>query len=478
MLCLTDDMNAALRCQDPGEYENIIKAMVALGPDQVALDAASPDLTNYPTAIGTINPGLENSACFARDPDPLTTLVPGLKRHGMRVLANVRMNDHHGREAQWAAWERAHPEWSLGVDTGARDWKSIGKLRCMDYAVEGVRSHRLAILREFMGRYDFDGIQLDFGRTPPFVSQPKTENGKWLTVYLREVRKLLDAQPGEGRKTLGAVVPIDPELCGLEGLQLETWIREGLIDFICPAEKYYADWNWDLRPWLELTAGSGCALVPTTPGNVSPFQDFEHGEISLLGENAVLDLPKLRALAAQWRAQGTTHFGLYNFYVFEFGGIYPAVRAAIDAELSRGQRKHFFYGRRNEYHYREYLSFDVGAAFRRHALMDPGESAVITFRFAPDPAIDEVTLRLAVKHLMPKDRLKLVLNEEPLDGLGRRFEVVQRFGRVHHAGFFEALLPASRLRAGLNRLRFVVETRAEFREPLEVGELEIWSGAD
>jgi len=471
-------MNVAHRCKDPSEFMTIVEAMAALGPDQVALDTASPDLTNYPTAIGTINPSLENSACFARDPDPLATLVPALQARDLRVLANVRMNDHHGREAQWTAWEREHPEWCLGVDTGARDWKSIGKLRCMDYAMEGVRAHRLAILREFMGRYPFDGIQLDFGRTPPFVSQPKIEHGKWLTHYLREVRQLLDEKSNGGKKTLGAVVPFDLELCGIEGMQVETWIREGLLDYISPAEKYYADWNWDLRPWVELTANSACALVPTTPGNVSPCQEFERGEISLLGENAVLDLPKLRALAAQWRAQGTTHFGLYNFYVFDFGGIYPAVRAAIDPESSRGKRKHFFYGRRNVYHYREYLSFDTGAAFQRHALMDPGESAVMTFRFAPDPLSKEVTLRWAVKHLMPKDRLELRLNGAPLDGLTPRHEVVERFGRVHHAGFYETTLPASQLHAGLNEWRVTVEARAEFREPLEVGELEIWCGEE
>lgn len=476
MLCITDDFNAVRFFGGAEGFQTFVNTLERLKADRIALDAASPDLTNYPSAIGTHNPHQLAADYFKEDPDPLATVVPGLKESGHEVLANVRMNDHHGKPTQWAEWEQAHVEWSLGVDTGARDWKSIGKLRCMDYAIEEVREHRLAILEEVLESYPFDGLQLDFSRTPPFVSQPKGANGKHITDYLRMVRQLLKtACKGEGLLTV--ILPWDLDLCRIEGLEVERWVEEGLVDSISPGEKYYADWNLDFGPWLSLVEGTAIDLIPITPGNVSPYQDFENGEISLLGENTVMDLPKLRAIASNFLSQGVSHFGLYNFYTFDFGSIYAEVREAVDPEANRGKPKHFFFCRCPEYVYREYLAFDKGVTFRRHELMDPGETAEWRFRFTPDPESGVVDFRMAVKHLMPKDRLRVELNGEELDGLERNYEVVSRFGRREiHTGFLGMGLPIERLAHGMNTLRVEVLERSEFREPLEVGEVELWSG--
>lgn len=477
MLCVTDDFNGIKRCQTPEDFRIFTGTLAKLKADRIALDAASPDLTNYPTAVGTVYASLTKAPFYEADPDPLATVVPQLQGHGCEVLANVRMNDHHGRVEQWAAWEREHVEWSLGVDTGARDWKSIGKLRCMDYAVREVREHRLAIIEEILSRYPFEGIQLDFSRTPPFVSQPKMKHGQYMTEYIREVAQRVKEGPSGTARILGVIVPWDLELCAMEGLEVEQWIQEGLLDYVSPGEKYYADWNIDLNPWLDLTEGTTCDLIPVTPGNVSPYQDFENGEISLLGEHTVVDLPKLRAIADNLYGQGAEHFGLYNFYTFDYGDIYEEVREAVTAGAGPGKPRHFFYCRRLSYVYREYLAFDKGVAFDRYPLMDPGETAEWTFRFHPDGGVEPVQIRFAVKHLMPKDQLRVLLNGTELEGLSRTYEAVERFGRkAIHSGFLGRTLSPSAFEKGLNILRVEVLGRSEFREPLEVGEVEIRTG--
>ena len=151
------------------------------------------------------------------------------------MLANVRMNDHHGRLVQWTPWEREHKEWSLAEDTGARDWKSIGALRQMDYAIEGLRKFRFSILEEILEQFDIDGLQLDFGRTAPFLSEPKAENARFMTEYVREVRQLLDKTARKrqrGEMLLGVIVPWDIDFCTQEGLQVQQWIEQELIDYV------------------------------------------------------------------------------------------------------------------------------------------------------------------------------------------------------------------------------------------------------
>jgi hypothetical protein len=347
----------------------------------------------------------------------------------------------------------------------------------MDYAVPGVREHRLAILEEILDNFDFHGIQLDFSRTPPFLSNPKKENGKYLTEYIRSVRKLLDKKrPGAG-PVLGAVVPFDLDLCRNEGMETGLWIREGLLDFVSPGDKYYASWNIDFTPWFSLAEGTACGVIPITHGNVSPYQDFEQGEISLLGDNSLLDLPKIRAIADNVKSQGAEHFGFYNFYTFDFGGIYGELSDAVDPEKNRGAEKHFFYCRKTEYYYREYLAFDKGAAFQRVSLMDPGDSAAFSFRFAKDPEAREARFNAALKNCMPKDQLKITLNGTDVVFEERTHGVVERFGTTAHAGFFKTRLSTDRFENGLNTLEITVAARAEFREPLEAGEFEIWSGS-
>jgi hypothetical protein len=278
-------------------------------------------------------------------------MVDTLKAADISVLANVRMNDHHGRPEYWTPWEKEHVAWSLGEDTGARDWKSIGALRHMDYAIEGVRDYRLSIIKEILELFDIDGLQLDFGRTAPFVSEPKRENSPLMTKYIQNVRTLLDKfSHGKKRKTLGVVLPWDIDFCHDEGLEVKQWINEELIDFISPGEWYCADWNIPQQAWTEMTNGTRCKLYPFTPGNVSPYKDFEYGEPSTLGENRVLDGAKIRAIADNFVAQGCDGFAFYNFYTFDFGELYPYLRKWVDPQESKDLSRYYLNSHRLVYH--------------------------------------------------------------------------------------------------------------------------------
>ena len=334
-LIITSDFGSVRRCSTLKELQNVINTMSSAKPDIMTLDAAAPDLVNFHNSVGLFIKGSPFDALFEQGYDPYGIMVDSLRKRDIKVLANIRMNDHHGKVVYWTPWEREHVQWSLGKDTGARDWKAIGRLRHMDYAIQGVRDYRFSILKEIVGRYNVDGLQLDFGRTVPFLSEPKKENAKFLTAYLERIRTLLDdtAQKNNStRKLLGVLVPWDYQFCVNEGLDVKTWVDQGLVDYISPGEWYYADWNIPLKEWKNLTDGTNCALYPFTPGNVSPQWDFECGEPSLLGNNYVLTPEKIRAIADNFMNQQPDGFAFYNFYTFDYGEYYPHLREWTDPQ--------------------------------------------------------------------------------------------------------------------------------------------------
>ncbi len=477
-LVITSDFNSVRRCHTLEEVHQVARTIISADPDILAMDAASPDMVNFRGGPGAFIPGSAFDALFEHGHDPYGIMVDTLRNHGICVMANIRMNDHHGREVYWTPWEREHKEWSLGTDTGARDWKSIGALRHMDYAQAGVREYRLAILEAILDRYPVDGIQLDFGRTAPFVSEPRQENGIHMTGYVRSVRRLLqDAARTRNRKAplmLGALLPWDLEFCRNQGLDIKTWIDEGLVDYVSPGEWYYADWNIPLDAWRGLTEGSSCQLYPFTPGNVSPYQEFEYGEQSLLGDNRVLNPAKIRALADNFMAQNPDGFAFYNFYVFDFGEYYPQLRTWTTPSQSRGGSRHYFNARRLLYQSNERETFDLGVAFERYPLTARGDTVRIPFRFSSDLFRSRAILRCAIKGRIEAEDLAIRMNASALecDSLWVR-AIEPDSGEAFDATIWQGTLAMPPLQPGMNHLEFEPLRSPPKPEGWRVGEFEV-----
>ena len=90
-----------------------------------------------------------------------------------------------------------------------------------------------------------DGLQLDFGRSAPYLSEPKREKAKYLTQFMRDVRAMFD-EAGRRRGQslmLAAAVPWDIAFCEEEGLDIKQWIDEGLLSYVAPGEWFYVDYN-------------------------------------------------------------------------------------------------------------------------------------------------------------------------------------------------------------------------------------------
>lgn len=475
-LLITCDFGSVRACSTLEALQADAQILISARPDIVTLDACSPDLVNYKNSVGFFIEGSPFDALFEQGYEPYGLMVDALKQHSITVLANVRMNDHHGRLIQWTPWERAHVAWSLFEDTGARDWKAIGRLRHLDYAIPGVCEYRFSILQEIVDRFNVDGLQLDFGRTAPFVSEPKIEKGKYLTEYIQQVRQMLDntAQArNRERMLLGVLVPWDAEFCRAEGLDIPEWIQQGLIDYVSPGEWYYADWNLPLAPWKKMTDGTSCRLYPFTPGNVSPYQVFEYGEPSLLGENRVLDPAKIRAIADNFAHQKPDGFAFYNFYTHDFGEFYPDLRTWVNPDLSQGQSRHYFNCRKLVYHATEKETFDEGIAFARTKLT-AGQVVEFPFRFGTSLDGQRVWLKMVFKNATAADKFHVKLNGVELAAHEIEEKTVTGKNQSSiQAQFWSGVIPAAILKPGENFLKIEFQSASDDKLQIEAGEFEI-----
>jgi hypothetical protein len=164
----------------------------------------------------------------------------------------------------------AHPDWLI------RSWWWQG---FWNYAVKEVRDYRLSIVREVAEQYDFDGVHLDFLRHTPFLPPGKQwENREHLNRFMQEVRLMLQSQAAKrGRPfMLAARVPDSVEGCHTDGLDIETWAREGLVDVFILGTRTI---NVDVASFRKAMAGAQVKLMPSF--DCFHATDGYHGDQSL-----------------------------------------------------------------------------------------------------------------------------------------------------------------------------------------------------
>ncbi len=120
-----------------------------------------------------------------------------------------------------------HPDWVLPVT-----WWPHGM---WNLAAEGLRAHKVAVLREIAMRFDLDGIQIDFARHVPCLPVGRQwEMREHVTKFMRMVRTmLLDVAQQRGRPfLLAARVPQTVAGCHADGFDVQVWAEQRLVDVL------------------------------------------------------------------------------------------------------------------------------------------------------------------------------------------------------------------------------------------------------
>ncbi len=177
--------------------------------------------------------------------DPLAEAVRFGHSQDMETFWSCRMNNTEDSFAPWgrSRWKREHPEYLFGT---LEDWDKYEMTdprkwwAALDFAVPEVRAHLLRIFEDVFTRYDIDGIDLDWFRSPRFFREtnedrPVTpEHVAMMNDFVRNVRALADRTAAHrGRPFLiSCRIPLSVERCRAVGLDLNTWLDEDLVDIL------------------------------------------------------------------------------------------------------------------------------------------------------------------------------------------------------------------------------------------------------
>ena len=234
---------------------------------------------------------------------PLQVLLEHSHKRNMAFIAGFRMNDTHGRDhfPDRANFVESHPEWQL-KDT--REGEGYQQGFPLDFTFDPVRDYIFEVMREVVSRFDVDGLEMTF-RDPVYFPYPEGRNRAHLmTRLVRRIRGLLDefSQSRGRRILLGARVFSTLEECLDMGLDVSTWVAEGLIDHLSPMDTMFCDFN---APWAEfgaLTRNSSCLLFPT-------LNQWTSRRMRMRGEG--MTPANCRALAQTFYAAGADGITIY-----------------------------------------------------------------------------------------------------------------------------------------------------------------------
>ena len=189
--------------------------------------------------------------------DPLQIQLDFSREHGMEAAWCLRMNDVHdafpmgSRRYTYglARIKRENPGYMMGKDGDWEKFEDDPVKRAwtrLDFAIPEVRDHIFAVIEEVAENYDVDLIGMEFFKYWPFFRESmegdpvEPEHLAIMNDLLRRIRRMADRVAGSrGRPLLVAAhTPFSVEDCVHVGVDLETWLKEDLIDQFCPGGNF------------------------------------------------------------------------------------------------------------------------------------------------------------------------------------------------------------------------------------------------
>ena len=213
----------------------------------------------------------------------------------------------------------------------------------MDFTFAEVRDYVFSAAEELVDRFDVDGLELCFRDHALFPSGTGRQSQPLMTELVGRVSGMLrKASAARGRKlVLGTRFYDSLQECHDQGLNVPTWIGEGLVDYVSPQDVLYTAVNARFEEFAELTRATECLLYPT----LLPWT-------SVRARRRLADHPmpldKQRAAARNWYGAGTDGLSFYNHSMtIRWAPFYPMMLFEMDElrdpeRVAQGRRHYVF----------------------------------------------------------------------------------------------------------------------------------------
>ena len=257
-----------------------------------------------------------------RGVQPLEILLDQCHKRGMEFLAGIRINDNHGHISveqgvgAGAGFLVDHPEWQIRELPPGPYYKLSTPL---DFTVPQVRDYVVGVMGRLVDRFPVDGLELCFRDHRYFPPGKGPERKDLMTELVARSRAILDEAGRLRRKKLllGARVFQTLDECRSLGLDVETWISRGLIDFVAPNDTMHTEPNVQYEEFRRLTHNGDCLLYPGMLPWTSQRMRRRLG-------NRHMPLDQQRAAAANMYAAGADGISFYNHFVtLSWAPFYP-----------------------------------------------------------------------------------------------------------------------------------------------------------
>lgn len=349
--------------------------------------------------------------------DVVARLVEETRKRNYEVFWNHRISEVDlnagGSGAAWQAgphpFKAAHPEWTL------KTWWKHG---LWNLAEEGIRRHKVELLRHLARTYPLDGFQLDFARHVPCLPPGKQwEMRDHVTRFVRMVREMtLEEAEAAGRPVLlAARIPRSPKGCRIDGFDIAAWAEQNLVDILSLGSRSI---EVDVEGFRSLVADRNIKLQPCLDDHHAP-DGYRCPAIEVY-----------RGTFSNWLRQGADGVMTFNWsnadpeLCQEMGGEVAtpaqlqAYREAGSLETMRGKDKTFVVERRGGYPWAEgYFNHNSDAPLPM--AIEPGMPARIPLRIAdptPEDAgkVKSVVLRAILFGANADNRVEILLAGKPL----------------------------------------------------------------
>ena len=210
----------------------------------------------------------------------IRALIDRAHENGMEVFASIRMNDIHDSWKPKLSYplKLQRPDLLIGekhgADTHPEDAMMYFFWSALNYAKPEVREHFSEFVISCCREYDYDGVELDFFRHPHFFRPGEVEqNIDTMTGFVRQIRKdLNEIGRQRGRDYLLTVRSLDtPSMCIKTGLDVERWLKEGLLDMLMVGGGYIP-YAGRLKEFVDMAHSYGIPAYPSINHLNSPIE--------------------------------------------------------------------------------------------------------------------------------------------------------------------------------------------------------------
>ena len=323
--------------------------------------------------------------------DPLTVLIDRAHEKGMDFFASLRLGSY------------------LGMDP-AHQLKSGGR----GFVHPEVRDHQFAVLEELAKDYPTEGVELDlaappYGASYYFREEDVESYTPVMTQWIRKVSEMVRNRPGKPGQVGARVYPTEA-INLAKGLDVRTWLREGLIDYVVPMVYGYT--LVDSQMPIDWLIEAAHQVETSVYAMIQPYHHSLEREYHTR-EWATPEM--MRAAVANYWALGAD--GMYSWFLrWPLGDAGRRILSELgDPDLVREADKHYLVKRSLKVTglvgYPTSLPLEIAASDR--------STHKIAFRIADDiegiaERIRQVRLRINITDLVSADRLRILLNGKSL----------------------------------------------------------------